>query len=66
MTIDLLVAMDIQDKISEATKAAKGQRDGKSMVARRQQRQRKRELLSDSDGLNMLRSLGVPIAKRSE
>lgn len=65
LTLDLLVAMDMQDKITEATKQAK-KADGKSMVARRKQRQAQRELLSDSEGMDMLRSLGVPIAKRSE
>ncbi len=65
LTLDLLVAMDMQDKITEATKQAK-KADGKSMVARRKQRQAQRQLLSDSEGMDMLRSLGVPIAKRSE
>tara|TARA_R100001377_G_C3185685_1_gene108452 strand:- start:761 stop:1021 length:261 start_codon:yes stop_codon:yes gene_type:complete len=63
MMIDLLVAMDIHDKISSATTKAK---DGNAMVARRKQRQAKRELLSDGDGLAMLKGLGIPIAKRSE
>jgi len=65
LTLDLLVAMDMQDRIAEATKQAK-KTDGKSMVARRKQRQAQRELLSDSEGMDMLRSLGVPIAKSSE
>ena len=64
LTIDLLVAMEMQDKIAEATKQSKA--DGKSMAARRNQRQRQRELLSDNQGMDMLRGLGVPIAKRSE
>lgn len=64
LTIDLLVAMEMQDKIAEATKQSKA--DGKTMAARRSQRQRQRELLSDSQGMDMLRGLGVPIAKRSK
>ena len=62
MSLDLLVAMDIHDKIAQATTA----KDGNAAVARRNQRKERRELLSDNDGLAMLRGLGVPIAKRSE
>jgi hypothetical protein len=64
LTLDLLVASDIQDRIAEATKDAKKKADGKAMAARRKQRQSKRELLSDAEGLQMLRGMGVPIVSQ--
>ena len=49
MLLDIGVATDMQQRISEATENAK--KDGKSMVARRNQRRAKRELLSDTQGI---------------
>lgn len=62
MLLDIGVATDMQQRISEATENAK--KDGKSMVARRNQRRAKRELLSDTQGLSFLKEMGVPIASR--
>jgi len=64
MTLDLLVASDVQDRVAEATKKAQNKADGKSMAARRDQRRAKRELLSDAEGLDMLRGMGVPIVSQ--
>ena len=64
LTLDLLVAADMQDRISEATEQARKKADGKSMAARRDQRRAKRELLSDAEGLAMLRGMGVPIVSQ--
>lgn len=62
MLLDIGVATDMQQRISEATENAK--KDGKSMVARRNQRRAKRELLSDTQGLSFLKEMGVPIVSR--
>ncbi len=60
MQLDILIAMDINDKIKEATQDAKT--DAKSAVARRDQRREKRKHLSDGGGvLKALRDSGVPI-----
>ena len=65
LLLDLNVANDIQDRINEATEQSKSKtKSGKGMVARRKQRQAQRELLSDREGLDMLRSMGVPIQKQ--
>tara|TARA_R100000329_G_C7560015_1_gene198083 strand:+ start:599 stop:865 length:267 start_codon:yes stop_codon:yes gene_type:complete len=65
MLLDLNVANDIQDRIAEVTEQSKGgSASGKQMVARRKQRQAKRQLLSDSEGLDMLRSMGVAFDKQ--
>jgi hypothetical protein len=64
MMLDLTVAQDMQDRISEATEKAKKKADGNAMVARRKQRQAKRELLNDSQGLEMLKGMGIPIVSR--
>ena len=65
LLLDLSVASDIQDRISEATEQAKSKaKSGKDMVARRKQRQSQRELLSDKEGLDMLRSMGVAFDKQ--
>lgn len=59
MELDLIVAANINDKISDATDKAK---DGKSMVARRNQRRKQRKLLSNnSDLFESLRESGVEI-----
>mgnify|MGYP003111201853 FL=1 len=62
LELDLVVASEINDRIGEATKDAK--RDGKSMVARRNQ---KRELLNDNKDLfKALRDANVPIEGSNE
>ena len=59
MELDLIVAANINDKISDATDKAK---DGKSMVARRNQRRKQRKLLSNNrDLFESLRESGVEI-----
>lgn len=61
MELDLIVAANINDKISEATDKAK-KNDGKSMVARRNQRRKQRKLLSNNTDLfESLRESGVEI-----
>lgn len=62
LTLDLLVALEIQEKIEKATKEAKS-KNGNEMVARRKQRQAQRQLLNDNDGLDMLKSMGVAFSK---
>ena len=65
LLLDLNVANEMQEKIAEATKKAQNKtRSGKDMVARRKQRQAQRELLSDKEGLDMLRSMGVAFEKQ--
>tara|TARA_R100000329_G_scaffold8768_3_gene10093 strand:- start:11491 stop:11763 length:273 start_codon:yes stop_codon:yes gene_type:complete len=62
LELDLVVANEINDRIGEATKDAK--RDGKSMVARRNQ---KRELLNNNKDLfQALRDANVPIVGSNE
>jgi hypothetical protein len=58
LLLDLNVANDIQDRINEVTQKTKN-KSGKDMVARRNQRREKRQLLSDSEGLDMLKGLGL-------
>lgn len=67
MDLDLLVAAEINDKISEATSEA-SKKDAKGMVARRDQRREQRKLLSNNnDLLDILSESGVPVEdKRSE
>lgn len=65
LLLDLNVANEMQDKIAEATKNAQNKaRSGKDMVARRKQRQSQREYLSESQGLDMLKSIGVAFDKQ--
>ena len=65
LLLDLNVASDIQDRISEATEQSKLKaRSGKDMVARRKQRQSQREYLSESQGLDLLKSMGVAFDKQ--
>lgn len=60
LLLDLNVANDIQDRINEATQQSRSKsRSGKEMVARRKQRQSQRQLLSDTEGLDMLKGLGL-------
>lgn len=64
MELDLLIAADINDKISEATERA-SKKDAKGAVARRNQRREQRKLLSNNNELiDSLRESGVPIVER--
>jgi len=67
MDMDLIIAAEINDKISEATNEAK-KRDAKGAVARRDQKREQRKLLSNNnDLLDILSESGVPVeGKRSE
>ena len=61
MEMDLIVAANINDKITEATQDAKN-KDVKGMVARRNQKREQRKLLSNNNELlDVLRESGVPI-----
>ena len=61
MELDLIVAADINDKISEATSQA-SKRDAKGAVARRNQKREERKLLSNNNQLlDLLRESGVPV-----
>jgi len=65
LLLDLNVANEIQDKIKEATDNAESKRrSGKDMVARRNQRRAQRELLSDKEGLEMLKGFGLVQTKQ--
>ena len=63
LLLDMGVASEIQDRISEATDNAKKRRDGNAMEARRKQRQAKRQLLNDNEGIDLFKSLGIPLEK---
>ena len=64
MELDMLIAMEINDKISEATKDAKT--DAKGAVARRDQRRKQRQYLSDGGSvIDSLRDSGIPIEGES-
>tara|TARA_R100000353_G_C6451901_1_gene181509 strand:- start:111 stop:377 length:267 start_codon:yes stop_codon:yes gene_type:complete len=65
MTLDLLVAMDMSDKISEASTKAKKKFDGKGMASRLKQRREQRQLLNDNETVSLLKGLGLPV-ERSE
>lgn len=67
MEMDMVIAAEINDKISDATSEAK-KKDAKGMVARRDQRRAERKLLSNNmDLLDILSESGVPVeGKRSE
>ena len=67
MNMDLIIAGDINDKISEATSQA-SKKDAKGAVARRNQKREQRKLLSNNnDLLDILSESGVPVIdKRSE
>ena len=61
MELDLIVAADINDKISEATSQA-SKKDAKGEVARRNQKREERKLLSNNNQLlDLLRESGVPV-----
>jgi hypothetical protein len=61
MDLDLLIAADINDKISKATKSAK-KTNPRDAVARRNQKREQRKLLNNNnDLLDILRESGVPI-----
>ena len=65
MTLDLLVAMDMNDKISQATHNAKKKFDGKGAASRLKQRREQRQLLNDNETVSLLKGLGLPV-ERSE
>tara|TARA_X000001382_G_scaffold124038_1_gene108300 strand:+ start:706 stop:972 length:267 start_codon:yes stop_codon:yes gene_type:complete len=65
MSIDLLVAMEMSDKINEATQKSKKKFDGKSMASRLKQRRQQRQLLNDNETVSLLGGLGLPV-QRSE
>ena len=63
MELDLIIASEINDKISKATSKA-SKKDVKGMVARRDQRREQRKLLSNnSEIVDMLRESGVPFVE---
>ena len=65
LELDLIIASEINERISEATKD--GKKDGKSMVARRNLRRKERQLLNNNtDILKALRDANVPIAGSNE
>jgi hypothetical protein len=65
MDLDLLIAANINDSISEATKEA-SKKDAKGVVARRDQRREKRKLLNNNNELlDILRDSGVPVEGKS-
>jgi len=64
LDMDLIVAAEMNERINEVTKSVKNKRDGKSMVARRNQ---KRELLNNNKDLfKALRDANVPIEGSNE
>lgn len=63
MMLDLLVAMDMSDKINEATQKSKKKFDGKGMAARRNQKRRQRQLLNDNESVAFLQGLGLPLER---
>tara|TARA_R100000995_G_scaffold46027_1_gene21692 strand:- start:1976 stop:2260 length:285 start_codon:yes stop_codon:yes gene_type:complete len=60
LELDLHVASEINDRISEATENAK-KGDGKGAVARARQRQQQRKQLSNKQFMESMRDSGVPI-----
>jgi len=64
LSMDLLVAMEMSEKIEKATTDSKKKMDGNSAKSRRDQRIASRQLLNDNEGVGMLRGLGVPMSKR--
>ena len=56
MEMDMLVAMEINDKISEATATKK---DGNKAAARMQQRRSKRQTISNADAMSAFRDFGL-------
>ena len=67
MEMDMVIAAEINDKISDATSEA-SKKDAKGAVARRDQKREQRKLLSNNnDLLDILSESGVPVeGKRSE
>ncbi len=64
LELDLLVASEINQRINESTNQNK---DGKSMVARRNQKREHRQLLNNNtDMLKALRDANVPIVGSNE
>ena len=63
MMLDLLVAMDMSDKINDATQKSKKKFDGKGVAARREQRKKQRQLLNDNESVAFLQGLGLPLER---
>lgn len=63
MSLDLLVAMDINDKINEATAKSKKKFDGKGAASRLKQRREQRQLLNDNETVSLLKGLGLPVER---
>jgi len=63
MSIDLLVAMDINDKITDATQKSKKKFDGKGAASRLKQRRQQRQLLNDNETVSLLQGLGLPLER---
>ena len=64
LTIDLLVAMDMSDKINDATQKSKKKFDGKGIASRLKQRREQRQLLNDNEQLGFLKGLGLPVGQK--
>jgi hypothetical protein len=63
MMLDLLVAMDMSDKINDATQKSKKKFDGKGIASRREQRKKQRQLLNDNETVSLLQGLGLPLER---
>lgn len=63
MMLDLLVAMDISDKINDATQKGKKKFDGNGIAARLKQRREKRQVLNDNESVAFLQGLGLPLER---
>lgn len=63
MMLDLLVAMDMSDKINDASKNAKKKFDGKGVASRLKQRREQRQLLNDNETVSLLQGLGLPLER---
>lgn len=63
LMLDLLVAMDISDKINDATQKGKKKFDGNGIAARLKQRREKRQVLNDNESVAFLQGLGLPLER---
>ncbi len=63
LMLDLLVAMDMSDKINEATTKSKKKFDGNAIAARRKQKRQQREVLNDNESVAFLQGLGLPLER---
>ena len=57
--LDMHIAMEISDRLNEATKKQEKKFDGKSVRSRMKQRREQRQLLSDSEAVDMFKQMGV-------